>query len=89
MSEKCQHCGNIHEFRCPLIKSIEYYEDGSIKKIEYMTPADYGSTYITVPAYQYPVHRPPVIPHYPITIFGNTCGSHSVSNTFGTNGQAY
>jgi hypothetical protein len=83
MTEKCKHCGNIHEFRCPLVKSIEYYEDGTLKKIEYMTPADYGtmSTVISVPVYGYPFHRPPVILSYPITTFGNRCDSNFVSDT--------
>lgn len=38
--EKCQHCGNMHESRCPSIKAIEYFPDGSIKRVEYMTPSD-------------------------------------------------
>jgi len=36
MSEKCPHCGSFHQgSKCPLIKSVEYYESGEIKKIEY------------------------------------------------------
>jgi len=94
MTEKCKHCGNIHEFRCPLIKSIEYFEDGTIKRVEYMTPADYATipAYVPypvlqpypVPVYQYPYHRPvypqPVTPLYPITVWGNTS---SQLNTIG------
>jgi hypothetical protein len=32
---KCGHCGFIHDGVCPRIKSIEYYENGMIKKVEY------------------------------------------------------
>lgn len=74
MLEKCKHCGNIHETRCPQIKSIEYFEDGTVKRVEYLTPADYGAmpSYIPYPVPQpYPVYPLPV-PTYPITIFGNT-----------------
>ena len=31
----CGFCGNYHGPTCPLIKSIEYYPDGTIKRIEY------------------------------------------------------
>ncbi len=85
MTEKCKHCGNTHETRCPWVKSIEYFEDGTIKRVEYMTPADY----VTMPAYvPYPVPQPypiypqpngPFIPIYPITttFLNPTGGSHS------------
>lgn len=33
--EKCQHCGLIHGATCPLIAAIEYYPDGSVKRIEF------------------------------------------------------
>lgn len=32
---KCQFCGMIHTGMCPLIKSIEYYESGVIKRISF------------------------------------------------------
>lgn len=31
---KCNHCGYIHDGVCPKIKSIEYFENGMIKKVE-------------------------------------------------------
>lgn len=31
----CGHCGMIHSAICPRIKSIEYYPNGTIKKVEY------------------------------------------------------
>jgi hypothetical protein len=40
---KCPHCGSLvpHEGKCHLIKAVEYHENGTIKRVEYMTPADY------------------------------------------------
>lgn len=38
----CLFCGKSHGLRCPEVKSIEYFEGGQrIKKVEFMTPADY------------------------------------------------
>lgn len=31
----CGHCGAWHQGQCPRIKSIEYWPDGTIKKVEY------------------------------------------------------
>jgi hypothetical protein len=32
----CMHCGHDHGFRvCPHVKAIDYYENGSIKRVEY------------------------------------------------------
>lgn len=31
----CGHCGCWHQGACPRIKTIEYYPNGTIKKIEY------------------------------------------------------
>ena len=38
--EKCPHCGLIHGPRCPSVKAIEYFPDGTVKRVEYLTPAD-------------------------------------------------
>lgn len=43
LSPNCPHCGNIHQGKCPLVRAIEYHENGTIKRIEYMAPADYGA----------------------------------------------
>lgn len=40
MTEPCKHCGKLHSVRCPDVKAIEYHPDGSIKRVEYVTPAD-------------------------------------------------
>lgn len=31
----CKHCEMIHGGVCPKIKAIEYYPDGSIRRVEY------------------------------------------------------
>lgn len=31
----CSHCGMIHATTCPKIKAIEYYPDGTTKRIEF------------------------------------------------------
>lgn len=37
-STNCPHCGYIHSGPCPRIKAIEYYPDGTVKRVEYNTP---------------------------------------------------
>lgn len=37
---RCEWCGNFHQFKCPLIKSLEY-ENGLIKRVEFFAPTDY------------------------------------------------
>lgn len=32
---KCPFCDNYHFGRCPEVRSVEYYENGAIKKVEY------------------------------------------------------
>lgn len=39
----CQYCGTHHLYRCPQVKSIEYNQDGTVKKVEFITAADYQS----------------------------------------------
>lgn len=33
--ETCPYCGICHTGRCPQLRSIEYYPNGTIKKITY------------------------------------------------------
>lgn len=37
----CPYCAASHEGRCPLVKAIEYFENGTIKRVEYVTAADH------------------------------------------------
>lgn len=39
MPPKCQYCGNYHEQICPLIKQIEYHDNGTIKLISFWSAA--------------------------------------------------
>ena len=40
-NDYCPHCSNppyryvIHAGKCPYVKAIEYYPDGSIKRVEF------------------------------------------------------
>ena len=34
----CEHCGLLHEHTCPRVRVIEYYQDGSVKRIEFHDP---------------------------------------------------
>lgn len=40
-TEPCGYCGNHHHAKCPLVRAIEYFEDGRIKRVEFITPADH------------------------------------------------
>ncbi len=45
---KCATCGGLSHTqggKCPLVKAYEYYPDGKLKRIEFMTPADYPVTH--------------------------------------------
>jgi hypothetical protein len=40
---KCIYCGALHDVQmCPKIKSIEYFENGTIKRVEFKSAADFG-----------------------------------------------
>jgi len=38
----CAYCGKEHPGKCPLVKSYEYHQDGTIKRVEFYAPNDYG-----------------------------------------------
>ena len=40
-TEVCQWCAQHHEGVCHMIKSIEYYQDGSIQRVEFKGAGDY------------------------------------------------
>jgi hypothetical protein len=47
LAEKCQRCLGEHPIiRCPYVKAIDFEEGGidggAIRRIEFLTPADYG-----------------------------------------------
>lgn len=76
---KCQWCGNEHETKCPLVKALEYYDDGVIKRIEFFSPADYAASYIhsypnLTPPATAPAYTPYIYP-YPQTTAGGVGGT--------------
>ncbi len=41
MVTNCQWCGHIHQGVCPLVKALEYHEDGTLKRVEFKVASDY------------------------------------------------
>ena len=37
----CPYCGLHHDKQCPSVKAIEYHPDGTVKRVEFVTSADY------------------------------------------------
>jgi hypothetical protein len=37
MPRQCGWCGMIHGPTCPRIKAIEYYPNGTVKRVEFIT----------------------------------------------------
>jgi hypothetical protein len=36
----CRWCGHAHGDLCPQVKALEFYEDGTVKRVEFLTPND-------------------------------------------------
>lgn len=34
----CGYCGVVHGPRCPYVQAIEYYPDGTVKRVEFVKP---------------------------------------------------
>lgn len=56
---KCPWCGQIHQATvCGLVKALEYHQDGSLRRVEFKTPADYPQPVINnstnTPGWAYP-----------------------------------
>lgn len=34
----CQHCGQFHKTTCPRIKALEYFPDGTVRRVEFYDP---------------------------------------------------
>jgi hypothetical protein len=70
MSE-CRWCGETHiKGTCPKVKAIEFFENGEVRRVEFMTPRDYhyqpitGQATIGIPL--------PQTWRYPTSICGQT-----------------
>lgn len=43
ISSNCAWCGGLHpQTICPKVKAIDYYPDGTMKRVEFKVAADYG-----------------------------------------------
>jgi hypothetical protein len=45
-STTCAYCGGSHAAVCGLIKAIEYFQDGSVRRVEFKTAMDYPQAVI-------------------------------------------
>jgi hypothetical protein len=71
---RCGHCGQPpHPGVCPMVKAIEYHENGTIKRVEYKSASDYVAPFMPAP---YAPPNPPLPPNpypWPVTwSIGNT-----------------
>lgn len=64
----CHLCGSIirHLGVCPSVKAIEYYPDGTVRRMEFMCPSDYAIP-VSVPD---PSPAPPL---WSLKQWGNLC----------------
>ena len=37
---QCGHCWSFHQGPCPRVAAIEYYENGMVKRVEYVDTRD-------------------------------------------------
>ena len=62
-SPKCSHCGQPpHPGVCPMVKAVEYYENGQIRRVEYKGASDYMAPFMPAP---YAPPNPPLPPGLP------------------------
>lgn len=67
---KCPHCGSMpHSGVCPSVKAIEYYPDGTVKRVEYKGAGDY------VPVTTDPVQFPFITRTFSVSYAGGPCMS--------------
>lgn len=72
VNPKCAYCGQMpHPGVCPTVKAIEYYADGTVKRVEFKTAADYSQSYSTAPGQW---ARPP----FPPTTWFSMENSHEI-----------
>jgi hypothetical protein len=43
IQEGCRWCGGFHNSICPTIKAMEYYPDGTVKRVEFKPAQDYAA----------------------------------------------
>lgn len=64
-TDPCRYCGKEHGPRCPEVRAIEYHPDGTVKRVEFLTPADHHPMPLPMPPYgpagDAPWAAPPVV----------------------------
>ena len=76
----CPHCGNYHTGQCRLIKAIEYYADGTVKRIEFFEPAQaYSGLWQTQPS---PYQVASSVSAFNTSVINSTVMSKKVPLTF-------
>lgn len=71
LSDKCRWCGCLHGTLCPIVKEIEYFECGAVKRVVFKVPADYAiPLYPFTPSPPQPYYTPwqPVLPLVPYCV---------------------
>lgn len=57
---KCQWCGQIHMTVCFMVKALEYFPDGTIKRVEFKTAQDYPQVGATLQPHPQPYWTPTI-----------------------------
>lgn len=40
---KCLRCGELHPLpECPYVKAVDFFKNGKVRRVEFLTPADFG-----------------------------------------------
>lgn len=50
----CRWCGMLHGERCPTVKAMEFHQDGTLKRVEFLTAVDYHPLSHVPPVYPLP-----------------------------------
>lgn len=75
----CEYCDGNHGKRCPQVKAIHYRKDGSVKRVELVTAADYTIPWVapSTPApYVAPYWQQPNISYQGASQAINLCSSN-------------
>ena len=72
--EPCKWCGIGHlNTKCPLIKAIEYHQNGTVKRVEFMTPNDQFKPAWTYPPPSFVIGGQPILdPGFMVATWGGT-----------------
>lgn len=44
--EVCKHCQGVHTRACPRVKSVEYHDGGTLKRVEYWPDGDWPTEHV-------------------------------------------